>query len=515
MTSPHSKAWSNEPRLVEKDRDPKHVMRLLEQRFIEKAQMAILAELKMFSKVKEMVEDLRSRPDFTPTPTMEEPEEYRTLSDEIRKAASFFVNQWSQQQDFLKKILMQHEEEKHPTLVHKTCVTISEQLKGWIDDAIPRKLKEYYETELFKPNPASPLTVKYDEPSTPTRRGFGGLDSSRGEGGWEETVLEVMDMCARSYPHLVPLGDVVVQLTNLLEQYTPPRWAPAAASSAGSSYNRKLQDSNHRKTVPGTEAMTHSVKVVLLVIFGDSAVSLSSDTASGSSAAASDEDKMAATVALLTTAVGVWEQLLKPLPVRKRRRGILEALFDCRAMCISLEATAAGCARRKQQLAAEGDLQSIGGGHGSSSSGGGGAGSGGGWSAGAVWNTLMLELLTKRLVHPATVERCWIATFQQAALSADATLLFARTTVEFVCTWQATIGNNGRGKNDADDSSNGGGNGSGDGGRYGGLSRSAPTTAHALHFMRLLVHVNRTPNLGNELRDTIQQCLRCGAGEGV
>lgn len=64
-------------RSLEKDRDPKHMMQLLEQRFIEKAQMAILAELKISSKVKEMVEELRSRPDFTPTPTMEEPEEYR------------------------------------------------------------------------------------------------------------------------------------------------------------------------------------------------------------------------------------------------------------------------------------------------------------------------------------------------------------------------------------------------------------------------------------------------------
>ena len=105
------------------------------------------------------------------------------LYSEIRKAASVQVNQWSQQQDYFRTILMPHEEEgKNETLVSKTCDKIRDQLKGWIDDAIPRKLKVLYEAELFKPNPSSPLTIKIDGLSSPTKRspaGFG-LESSKG-----------------------------------------------------------------------------------------------------------------------------------------------------------------------------------------------------------------------------------------------------------------------------------------------------------------------------------------------
>ena len=84
-------------------------------------------------------------------------------------------------------------------------------------------------------------------------------------------------------------------------------------------------------------------------------------------------------------------------------------------------------------------------------------------------------------------------------------MLFAKTTVEFVCEWQATI-DRGDGRGDADaDADAGGGSGGGDGS---GISASPPTTAHALHFNRLLVHVNRTPNLSKEQRDIIHRCLR-------
>jgi hypothetical protein len=199
---------------------------------------------------------------------------------------------------------------------------------------------------------------------------------------------------------------------------------------------------------------------------------------------------------LLHPTLKVWERLLKPLRTRNARRKILEGLFDCRAVCISLEAAAARCA------GGGGSGRGVGVDGGGSASGdgsddqqqrgveeAGGNGSVLEWRAGEDWKTLLLLLLERQLVSAASAERCWFTMLQQAALGSKARFLFIRLTVQFIEAWQTQISN---GKGSDSDS---------------GSDTHQPSHAHPLHFARLLVYMSQLTSVDLHSAACIKQCL--------